>query len=249
MSTVLLVEDTEALTDLYARWLTNTGFRVTVAQNGAEAVEIALKQRPEAIVMDFALPEKSGLEAAQEIRSNAETSTIPIIMMTAIDKTALSEERLRALSSFNDLLWKPFDIMELPRRLRMLVKLKIAVVDDEEMLLKLMSRQLDPFGSVTRSQGCEEAWAFLQRESVDLVVTDLDTKESIFNGITLLALVRTLPTPPRVILASGKTDEKLRMVGKKLGAHAVLVKPDQILELPTLVGTSFGFPLPAPKAQ
>lgn len=248
MSTVLLVEDTEALTDLYARWLTNTGFRVTVAQNGAEAVEIALKQHPDAIVMDFALPEKSGLEAAQEIRSNAGTSNIPIVIMTAIDKAALSPERLAALSSFNGLLWKPFDIMALPRHLRTLVKLKIVIVDDEEALLNIIARQLDPFGRVMKFRGCEEAWGFLQRESVDLVVTDLDTKESIFNGITLLGLARTLPNPPRVILASGKTDETLRTIGKKLGAHAVLVKPEQILELPTLVGTSFGFPLPAPKA-
>jgi len=101
--TVLVVDDTEDLRMLIVHHLKRFGVTALVAENGAQAVEIALAKRPDAILMDMEMPVMGGVDAARELR--AKGFTAPIIALTAHKGEA---EQQRALAAgCNAVLEKP----------------------------------------------------------------------------------------------------------------------------------------------
>jgi signal transduction histidine kinase len=94
-------------------------FRLQQATDGLQALEAAVRLRPDVILLDMMMPEKDGLEVCRELREREETRNIPIIMLTArVDE----ETKLAALShGANDFLLKPFSTTELYVRVRNLV--------------------------------------------------------------------------------------------------------------------------------
>ncbi|HEX4462939.1 MAG TPA: response regulator [Polyangia bacterium] len=95
------MDDDAELRDLYARYLDDAGYCVSVARDGAEAVDVATMVQPHAIVMDVSMPLMNGCEAAGLIRNGSQTSSIPIVALTA--------ENLEELEggSFDTMLEKP----------------------------------------------------------------------------------------------------------------------------------------------
>jgi two-component system, cell cycle response regulator DivK len=91
---VLLVDDSEDNREVYAQYLSFSGFRVEIAVDGVEAVEKAASLKPDVIVMDLSLPRLDGWEATRQIKSAPETSNIPVIALTG---HAVSESKRRAL--------------------------------------------------------------------------------------------------------------------------------------------------------
>jgi CheY-like chemotaxis protein len=98
---ILIVDDDADLRDLYARYLDDAGYCVSVARDGAEAVDVAMMVQPHAIVMDVSMPLMNGCEAAGLIRQDSQTATIPIVALTGEDLAALEG------SSFDTMLEKP----------------------------------------------------------------------------------------------------------------------------------------------
>jgi CheY-like chemotaxis protein len=83
MTTVLLVEDQFELRAIHGTYLASHGLRVLTADDGEEAVSVAHSEHPDVIVLDHSLPGRTGVEVAHELRKDASTARIPIIMMTA----------------------------------------------------------------------------------------------------------------------------------------------------------------------
>jgi two-component system, cell cycle response regulator DivK len=79
---VLFVDDMEGIRDLYARYLSFRGLRVTTAADGLGALMAAGEDRPDAIVIDLAMPGMDGHEAIQKLRVNPELSNIPIVVLS-----------------------------------------------------------------------------------------------------------------------------------------------------------------------
>ena len=94
MARILLVEDDEMSRDMLARRLARKGFEVVTAVNGVEAVEMAVDEKPDLILMDLHLPLKDGFEATREIHAIPECQHIGIIALTA---SAMSGDRERCL--------------------------------------------------------------------------------------------------------------------------------------------------------
>ncbi len=93
MPTLLLVEDNEMNRDMLSRRLERRGYNVITAENGGTAVEKALNNRPDIILMDMELPVKDGWTATTEIKAEID---IPIIALTA---HALSGDKEKAFSA------------------------------------------------------------------------------------------------------------------------------------------------------
>ncbi|HEX8245349.1 MAG TPA: response regulator [Longimicrobium sp.] len=91
--TVLLVEDNEDNRTVYRTILEHFGYRVTEARNGEDGVRMAREQRPDLILMDISIPLIDGWEATRILKSEPDTSHIPIIALTA---HALATDRQRA---------------------------------------------------------------------------------------------------------------------------------------------------------
>ncbi len=112
---ILVVEDEQDIMDLVSFNLARRGFKVRGAATGLEALaEVAVKA-PDLIVLDVMLPEMDGVEVCRVLRSQAETSLIPIVMLTAKNSV---EDILEGLyAGADDYVTKPFHLQVLAEKL------------------------------------------------------------------------------------------------------------------------------------
>ena len=96
MPKILLVEDNEMNRDMLSRRLERKGFEVIIAVDGAMGVAMSAAERPDIILMDMSLPVLDGWEATRQVKASAETSSIPVIALTA---HAMSGDKDRALAA------------------------------------------------------------------------------------------------------------------------------------------------------
>lgn len=80
---ILIVEDEESLLKLESILLTSKGYEVRGVTNGRAALEALKEERPDLVLLDIMLPEIDGFEVCRRIKQDAETSQIPVIMLTA----------------------------------------------------------------------------------------------------------------------------------------------------------------------
>ncbi|WP_239613609.1 response regulator [Cohnella mopanensis] len=111
MHTVLLVEDNELNRDMLSRRLIRKGYRILVAEDGQQGVELAIAQRPDLILMDLSLPVMDGWEATRLLKSSSETDGIPIIALTAHAMAGDKEKAFQA--GCDDFDTKPIELSRL----------------------------------------------------------------------------------------------------------------------------------------
>jgi two-component system phosphate regulon response regulator PhoB len=136
---VLIVEDEEPLAELLRYNLESEGYRVAHAESGEEAELLVREDRPDLVVLDWMLPEVSGIEICRRLRAKPETRTIPIVMLTARGEEA---DRIRGLSTgADDYVVKPFSLPELMARVRAI--LRRAAPDRVSEVLRVGDIELD----------------------------------------------------------------------------------------------------------
>ncbi|HEC02818.1 MAG TPA: response regulator [Phycisphaerales bacterium] len=109
--TVLVVDDEIHIVHVVAIKLRNNGYEVISADNGAEALELAIRDKPDIIVTDYQMPVMTGLELVDNLRRHEETKDTPVIMLTA-RSFAISREQQDELQ-ISGCLSKPFSPKEL----------------------------------------------------------------------------------------------------------------------------------------
>jgi len=120
MQRVLIVEDEVDIADLIMFNLQRAGYEVLKTHDGIAGTEIAIRERPDLIVLDLMLPGRDGYSVFREIRRDARTSRIPVIMLTA---RAQTEDRIQGLEAgADDYLTKPFSPKELVLRVNAILK-------------------------------------------------------------------------------------------------------------------------------
>lgn len=82
---ILIVDDEQDILNLYSTVLTQAGFQVVTALNGAEAVEVTKEKHPSLILMDVKMPVMDGVEAVLKLRKNPDTANTKIVFITAFD--------------------------------------------------------------------------------------------------------------------------------------------------------------------
>lgn len=114
--TVLVVEDEAAQREVLAYNLEAEGFGVTKAENGEEALMLVEEHAPDLIVLDWMLPNVSGIEICRQLKTKAETRNVPIIMLSARSEEV---DRVRGLETgADDYVVKPYSVVELMARVR-----------------------------------------------------------------------------------------------------------------------------------
>jgi CheY-like chemotaxis protein len=88
---VLVVDDYQDAREMYAEYLSFSGFRVAEASNGLEAVEKALQLQPDVILMDLSLPGMDGWAATRRLKTDERTRTIPVVALTGHALAGYSE--------------------------------------------------------------------------------------------------------------------------------------------------------------
>ncbi len=114
--TVLLVEDEPAQREVLAYNLEAEGFRVMQAGNGEDALLLIDEEAPDIIILDWMMPNLSGIEVCRRLKIRPETRGIPIIMLSA---RAEEVDRIRGLETgADDYVIKPYSVLELMARAR-----------------------------------------------------------------------------------------------------------------------------------
>jgi CheY-like chemotaxis protein len=117
---VLLVDDEADIRRIAALSLSGVGgMEVAQARGGSEGIRMAREDRPDVILLDMMMPGLDGPATFQALRSDPETSAIPVVFLTAKAMSA-EVDRLRGMGA-RGVLIKPFDPMALPRLLRELL--------------------------------------------------------------------------------------------------------------------------------
>ncbi|MDQ6725051.1 MAG: response regulator transcription factor [Actinomycetota bacterium] len=112
-ATILVVEDEESFVEALTVGLAREGFRVRVARDGAEALELFDLVRPDLVLLDVMLPRISGIDVCREIRTR---SRVPIIMVTA--KSSELDTVVGLEVGADDYVSKPYRVRELVARMR-----------------------------------------------------------------------------------------------------------------------------------
>ena len=126
---ILLVEDEKSLVELMRYNLERSGYRVTVAVNGEEALTSVADDRPDLVLLDWMLPLMSGIEVCRQLRRQTATANVPINMLTARGEEG---DRIRGLAAgADDYVSKPFSPSELVARIRaVLRRIRPALADE-----------------------------------------------------------------------------------------------------------------------
>ncbi len=119
MTQVLIVDDSPTEMQLLSNIMKQHGYDVITADNGAEGVAMAKKAQPDVILMDVVMPGMNGFQATRQISKSAETSNIPVIIITTKDQET---DRIWGLrQGAKDFLTKPVQEGKLLTTVRSLV--------------------------------------------------------------------------------------------------------------------------------
>ncbi len=166
---VLIVDDNEESIELLKYFLGSTGYIITTAVDGQQALNAAVVDRPDIILLDIVLPVLDGYQVCERLKNDSRTFHIPIIMITALRDL---KDKIRALDAgADDFISKPFDNIELVARVKSLLRIKY--FHDE-----LIKRNL----RLERQKKALEQEDRLKQELTDLIVHDMKNPLSVIQG-------------------------------------------------------------------
>jgi len=117
---ILIVEDNEDNRELAVKVLKNKGFETVTAIDGEEAIEKAVSEKPDLILLDISLPKLDGYEVAKRLKSMEEFKEIPIVAFTA---HAMKGDREKVIvAGFEGYISKPINIREFPDQVKLYIR-------------------------------------------------------------------------------------------------------------------------------
>lgn len=114
---VLIVDDVAEIRELWRLWLTFWGFAVQEARNGAEAVQMALANPPDLVLMDLWMPVLDGMQAMKQLKDDERTADVPVVALSAQALTPSPDDIVEAGAV--TFVQKPCDPDELLDHIRM----------------------------------------------------------------------------------------------------------------------------------
>ncbi|HEY4688185.1 MAG TPA: GAF domain-containing protein [Anaerolineae bacterium] len=215
---ILSIDDDAGVITLYQRYLEKQGYRVIGLSDTSKAVEETKRLQPFAITLDVLMPNRDGWSVLADLKSNPDTSGIPIIVCSIVE----DESKGFALGAA-DYLVKPISETDLVRALERVNGNKpvqtVLVIDDEPEAIRLIRRMLDnrPGYKVIEAQGGALGIATTQAAQPDVVLLDLMMPD--IDGFAVLETLKTnrLSRDIPVVIVTAKElteDDRTRLRGK-----------------------------------
>jgi len=117
---ILIVEDEKDIIKMLEYNLKKEGYRVNYARDGEDAIDLAVREHPDLILLDLMLPGMDGLEVCKALKKESKTAYIPIIMLTA--KSQESDKVVGLELGADDYITKPFSLRELIARIKAVLR-------------------------------------------------------------------------------------------------------------------------------
>ena len=147
---MLIVDDLAGNRDILSGLLEPEGYAVETARDGQEAVERALADPPDLILMDVSMPRLNGFDACRQLKADERTRLVPLVLVTGL---VAREDRIEGIAAgCDDFLTKPVDTEQLIARTRSLLRTKSLVDDLEqaENVLVALANAIDAKDNYTR---------------------------------------------------------------------------------------------------
>jgi two-component system phosphate regulon response regulator PhoB len=139
-ATILVVEDEPQVQELVAVNLEHAGHRVRRASSAGEAVTSIREELPDVLILDWMLPDESGLSLTRRLREDERTRGLPILMLTA---RAMEHDKISGLEAgADDYLTKPFSPKELAARIKAVLRRRAPQLADD--VVEIGGLRLDP---------------------------------------------------------------------------------------------------------
>ncbi len=151
--TIAIVEDEANIVELVKYNLDREGYRTISANNGRKGLELIRQELPDLVILDLMLPEVDGLSVCKQLRSDSQTKSIPIIILTA-----KSEEADRVLGlemGADDYVTKPFSPRELVARVRAVLRRSGSMEDEEPDVIESGVIRIDLRQHIVKVRGEE----------------------------------------------------------------------------------------------
>ncbi len=116
---ILLVDDSETVLQMEQMILAKSSYELILARDGEEGVAKALAIQPDLILMDVVMPKMDGFEAVKRLRGNAQTRSVPIVMVTSKAEAESMEAGYQ--NGCSDYIIKPIDQLELVTKVKNLL--------------------------------------------------------------------------------------------------------------------------------
>jgi signal transduction histidine kinase/DNA-binding response OmpR family regulator len=220
-STVLVVDDDPAVHDVLRSTIAKEGYRLLHAYDGAEALEIARREKPDVITLDVMMPKLDGWSVLGKLKSDPALASTPVIMLTIVDERTLGYSLGAA-----EYMTKPIDrnrLLELLRRFAARTdkagEAVVLVVDDSEDVRAVVRQTVEKSGLKTvEAENGQAALDWLAKNPVPALVL-LDLMMPVMDGFTFLERVQSIPALARmpivVLTAKDLTEAERRMVNER----------------------------------
>jgi len=122
MSTILVVDDSPMIVDVFVAMLERGGYRPIAAYSGEECLEVLKDVKPDLILLDIMMPGMDGFEALKRLKNDERTYHIPVIMLTAKNE---DESKIKASGLYaDDYIVKPVEIKTLKAKIHKILSLR-----------------------------------------------------------------------------------------------------------------------------
>ena len=133
MNEILIADDEPNQIELMKFNLEKNGFLVKSAYNGEQALDMIYEKKPTVLIADWMMPKMSGIELCRILRSNKDTKSLPIIMLSARSEEA--DKSLGLDTGADDYISKPFSPMELVSRVKALIRRTNTSMSIDELIV------------------------------------------------------------------------------------------------------------------
>jgi diguanylate cyclase (GGDEF)-like protein len=271
--TILIVEDDQFNVALMRELCESAGYRVVEAQDGIQAIEKAVKNPPDLVLLDIMMAGKDGFEVCLDLRSREETEDLPIIIVTALDDM---DSKVQGIDlGADDYITKPFRLFELQQRIRTAIDSRRwrRQLREAEQKLKKMGEYDEPGrvgGFRQLRTGLEYEFQRAQRyeHSLSCVLFSIDGYEEVLGkkgqkgaatltGAVVTVLQKTLRVVDRIyrmeenefLILLPETPAKGARVAVERIRRALIPPPKEKVEAITITTAVVTFPNPSIKVS
>ncbi|MBI2944555.1 MAG: response regulator [Candidatus Wallbacteria bacterium] len=232
---ILFVNDNASVRGMFGKVLQNAGYRVALATGAIEALELLERESFSLVITDIHMPDLDGIRFTRILRSPAyaDLNKIPILIVSGTFKEGLSKELLEDTGA-SEFISLPCRIEHFLKRVEALLdpsaaaeprmEKRILIVDDEEHLLSVYCRVLQPLKyPIYTAHTAREALKIVETEHPFFVLTDYLLPD--MNGIELLRRILASDPDTLVAMLTGHGSTEIAVDALKAGAVDYLTKP------------------------
>jgi diguanylate cyclase (GGDEF)-like protein len=228
---VLVVDDSKGARMVISKEMLSNGFKVLMAENGKEALEMAKELKPDIITMDVEMPVMNGFEACRKLKDDPATREIPVVMISSNDSSETKGHGFEAGAV--EFFVKPFKPGRLADHIHMLLETKkisrrekILIAEDSVTTRHIIKYIFIKNGyNVIEAKDGKDALRLIQKNKPDLILADCHMPE--MNGFELTKEVKRVKETRHipVIILTAITSQQDMLKGLESGANDYLPKP------------------------